>query len=97
MNNTNNKINNKINKVNNKINNKINKIGKVNNKLKRQEGNEIDDNDNEDINLGGFPPIIYQSQTAKKKREFTKKISNAISKSTIDKMNILSIKNILNI
>ncbi len=56
--------------------------------------NEIN-NDNE-IKLGGFPPIIYLSNDTKKKREFKKNIEDNININNINKLNILNIKNILN-
>ena len=54
------------------------------------------DNDHEYINLGGFPPIFYISTELKKKREFSKKIDDDAKKIlSINKLNILNIKNIL--
>jgi hypothetical protein len=48
------------------------------------------------INLGGFPPIFYQSIEARKKREFTKNIEK-VDKTTSSNLNILNIKNILSV
>ena len=50
---------------------------------------------NEEINLGGFPPIYYISTENKKKREFKKKMEENINLTDINKLNILNIKNIL--
>ena len=46
------------------------------------------------IGLGGFPPLYKVTDQYKKKREFSKNISN-LNKNTLDKLNILSVKNIL--
>ena len=54
------------------------------------------DNQNNDISLGGFPPIIYLNSDNKKKREFKEKIEDNINLKNIKKLNILNIKNILN-
>ncbi len=51
---------------------------------------------NTDINLGGFPPIFYINNNNKKKREFDKKVEQNINLENINKLNILNIKNILN-
>ena len=56
------------------------------------ENNLVSDNE---IKLGGFPPIYYISLENKKKREFKKNIEASIDKTNIDKLNILNIKNIL--
>lgn len=56
------------------------------------EDNLVSDNE---IKLGGFPPIYYISLENKKKREFKKNIEARIDKTNIDKLNILNIKNIL--
>jgi hypothetical protein len=45
--------------------------------------------------LGGFPPLYKITEEYKKKREFSKNISQ-ISKKKLDELNILSVKNILN-
>jgi hypothetical protein len=50
---------------------------------------------NDEIKLGGFPPIYYISLENKKKREYKKKIEDNIDKTNITKLNILNIKNIL--
>lgn len=50
---------------------------------------------NDEIKLGGFPPIYFIGSENKKKREFKKKIEDNIDKSNINKLNILNIKNIL--
>lgn len=55
---------------------------------------DMDAPENE-INLGGFPPIFYISNEAKKKKEFKKKLENNESHDNILKLNILNIKNIL--
>jgi hypothetical protein len=58
--------------------------------------NMDDENTNNDnIKLGGFPPIYYLTNENKKKREFKKKIENTININDINKLNILNIKNIL--
>lgn len=54
-----------------------------------------DINNNDDIKLGGFPPIFYMNTENKKKREFKKKIEENIDIKNINKLNILNIKNIL--
>ena len=53
------------------------------------------DNQNDDIKMGGFPPIYYLSSDNKKKREFKKKNEKNIDIKNITKLNILNIKNIL--
>jgi hypothetical protein len=56
----------------------------------------MEKNKNEqNIKLGGFPPILYISNENKKKREFNKKIEQDINLEDINKLNILNIKNIL--
>ncbi len=50
--------------------------------------------DNELLNLGGFPPIIIISTELKKKREFNKNI-DSINTNVLNNLNILNIKNIL--
>jgi hypothetical protein len=57
--------------------------------------NNEHDNQNNDIKLGGFPPILYLSSDNKKKREFKEKIEDNIDLKNIKKLNILNIKNIL--
>lgn len=52
-------------------------------------------NSNDNIKLGGFPPILFINTETKKKREFSKKINESINIMTINKLNILNIKNIL--
>jgi len=49
-----------------------------------------------EINLGGFPPIIYINNDIKKKREFDKKVSENLDSDSYKNLNILNIKNILN-
>jgi len=49
-----------------------------------------------EINLGGFPPIIYINNDTKKKREFDKKVSENLDSDSYKNLNILNIKNILN-
>ena len=56
--------------------------------------NDID-NENNDLKLGGFPPIFFISNDIKKKREFKKKIEDNVDMANINKLNILNIKNIL--
>ena len=46
------------------------------------------------INLGGFPPIYRISGEFKKKREFNKSIET-INKNVLNNLNILNVKNIL--
>ena len=53
------------------------------------------ENDN-NIKLGGFPPILFINMEIKKKREF-QKINDSINLVNINKLNILNIKNILNV
>ena len=43
------------------------------------------------INLGGFPPIFYITTETKKKREFEKKATENINKTTYKHLNILNI------
>ena len=57
--------------------------------------NNESDNQNNDIKLGGFPPIFYLNSDNKKKREFKEKIEDNIDIKNIKKLNILNIKNIL--
>ena len=59
--------------------------------------NKINDSNinDSDINLGGYPPIIYINLQQKKQREF-KKLNNKINISSVKNLNILNIKNILN-
>jgi len=52
--------------------------------------------DEKKINLGGFPPIFYVSKEFKKKREFNKNI-DSINKDLLINLNILNVKNILNV
>lgn len=47
------------------------------------------------IKLGGFPPIIYLSETNKKIKEFSKIYEKEDNIKNINKLNILDIKNIL--
>jgi len=54
-----------------------------------------DKNENDDIGLGGFPPIYYLNSDNKKKREFKKNIEDNVNTTNIGKFNILNIKNIL--
>lgn len=56
--------------------------------------NELN-NQNDDIKLGGFPPIFYINSDNKKKRQFKEKIEDNIDIKNINKLNILNIKNIL--
>ena len=49
---------------------------------------------NECKGLGGFPPIYKITEEYKKKREFSKNVSK-IDKNKLEKLNILSIKDIL--
>jgi hypothetical protein len=51
--------------------------------------------ESENINLGGFPPIIYINDETKKKREFRNEINDNININNIKIKNILNIKNIL--
>jgi len=53
------------------------------------------ENNNNNIKLGGFPPIFFINNEIKKKREFKKNIEDNINVNTINKLNILNIKNIL--
>ncbi len=53
------------------------------------------DTENNNIELGGFPPLIYINNETKKKREFQKKINSDIGSENLLKLNILGIKNIL--
>lgn len=50
--------------------------------------------DEEKINLGGFPPIYKLTSDIKKKREFNKSIET-INKNVLNNLNILNVKNIL--
>ena len=52
--------------------------------------------ENNKIKLGGFPPILYDNNNVKKKREFKNKI-NVIISNIIPDLNILNIDNILKI
>ena len=54
-------------------------------------------NNNQIIKLGGFPPILYINNENKKIREFKNNLTNSINLSdvVINKLNILSIKDIL--
>jgi hypothetical protein len=52
---------------------------------------------NNNINLGGFPPIYFISTENKKKLEFKKKAVKSVNINEIDKLNILSIKDILTV
>lgn len=52
-------------------------------------------NDDNNISLGGFPPIMFINNETKKKREFREKVEDNINVSNINKLNILNIKNIL--
>jgi hypothetical protein len=52
--------------------------------------------DEKKINLGGFPPIFKILLEQKKKREFNKNIET-INKKVLDNLNIINIKNILNL
>lgn len=52
------------------------------------------DND-EKIQLSGFPPILFINNETKKKREFKKKMEESIKNDNTNKLNILGIKNIL--
>ena len=51
----------------------------------------------QDIKLGGFPPIIYLNQKNKKIKEFSKINNNDKNTKDISKLNILDIKNILKV
>ena len=51
---------------------------------------------NEEINLGGFPPIYFTNNEVKKKREFETKVTDDFKKINLVNLNILDIKNILN-
>ena len=51
---------------------------------------------NEEINLGGFPPIYFTNKEVKKKREFENKINDDIKQINMVNLNILDIKKILN-
>jgi len=65
-----------------------------NNIIKNTKNNE-NENNNEQINLGGFPPIMYLGQKNKKIKEFAQLNSKNESFKNISKLNILNIKNIL--
>ncbi len=54
----------------------------------------IKNTEEENINLGGFPPIYKISNELKKKREFNKSIET-INKNVLNSLNILNVKNIL--
>ncbi len=51
-------------------------------------------NEEENINLGGFPPIYKINAELKKKREFNQSIET-INKNVLKNLNILNVKNIL--
>ena len=53
------------------------------------------DINNEEIKLGGFPPILFLGQKIKKIKEFSKISNNDDNIKVISKLNILNIKNIL--
>ena len=67
-----------------------------NNIIKNTKNNE-NENNNEQINLGGFPPIMYLGQKNKKIKEFAQLNSKNESFKNISKLNILNIKNILGV
>jgi hypothetical protein len=67
-----------------------------NNFIKNTKNNE-NENNNEQINLGGFPPIMYLGQKNKKIKEFAQLNSKNESFKNISKLNILNIKNILGV
>lgn len=50
---------------------------------------------NKDIKLGGFPPIMYLGQINKKMNEFATINNKNTDIKNISKLNILNIKNIL--
>lgn len=52
-------------------------------------------NQEQNIKLGGFPPIYYLSNEGKKKREFKEKMKNDDTMKNVSNFNILNIKNIL--
>lgn len=58
----------------------------------------IDNKHNEEekeVKLGGFPPIMYMGQKHKKINEFAKVNDKDVNTKNISKLNILNIKNIL--
>lgn len=55
----------------------------------------LENNQEQDIKLGGFPPIYYLSNEGKKKREFKEKMKNDDIMKNVSNFNILNIKNIL--
>jgi hypothetical protein len=67
---------------------------------KRTNQNENDENDeiiSGQINLGGFPPILFLGQNNKKIKEFGKLSNDEQNLKNISKLNILNIKNILGV
>lgn len=52
---------------------------------------------NKIINLGGFPPLFYDTNEIKVKKEFAEKFNKNTSKNinNINKLNLLNVKNIL--
>ena len=56
----------------------------------------MENNKENNINLGGFPPIFFENIN-KQKREFKKKNNEDINMPSIKNLNILNIKNILNV
>lgn len=50
---------------------------------------------NNNVNLGGFPPILFISIESKKKLEFKEKAIKSVDINSINKLNILDIKDIL--
>jgi len=57
--------------------------------------NDLNDDNNNSLNLGGFPSIIYLNKKNKEKREFQEKYIDKLDLTNIKKLNILNIKNIL--
>ena len=51
----------------------------------------------QNVSLGGFPPIMYLGQKNKKINEFAKVNNKDIDTKNINKLNILDIKNILGV
>ena len=50
-----------------------------------------------EINLGGFPPILYITTDTKKKREYEKKATEKVNNSTYKHLNILKITDFKNL
>lgn len=63
-----------------------------------QENNNFQKNvEEQDIKLGGFPPILFMGLKNKKIKEFAKLNDKDDNTKNISKLNILDIKNILGV